>query len=386
VDNQVTTRPTVTPCYAMTTATSTPRFTAPLARPVLVPGLRRLWRGRHRLQLGVDPSRAIVLELPGPAAARVLDLLDGTRSERQVLAAARGYGVTDRVARAMIDSLRAAGLVMGAHTLLPQTFPDPVRRRLAAEAAALALRAPDVTATPAQVLRNRAAARVLITGGGRLAGAIAVALAQAGVGHVAPLLENPADAREVAATINRLAPGARTAVLQRRDATFVVAGGRIGPAGLAAARYHRVAHLSVTMRDGTAVIGPLVPPRGTPCLNCLDLHRQDRDPGWAGLAAQLEKAPAVEPGTAATVLTAAGIAASDVLCWLDRTDPSTLGGCVEITPDGQLRRRRWPPHPACHCTRPARRRHAPHADRPRSGHDPAPRPAPRPAPGDRPHR
>jgi hypothetical protein len=376
VDNSVTACLTVTPCYAMTTATST-RPASPLARPVLVPGLRRLWRGRHRLQLGVDPSRAIVMELPGPAAARVLDLLDGTRSERQVLADARRYGVNNRVARAMIDSLRAAGLVMGAHTLLPQTFPDPVRRRLAAEAAALALRAPDTPATPAQILRRRAGARILIAGGGRLAAAVAVALAEAGVGHVAPELDCPTDAREVAATINRLVPGTRTTTLQRKDATFVVAGGPVGPAGLAAARYHRVAHLSMTMRDGTAVVGPLVPPRGTPCLNCLDLHRRDRDPDWAGLASQLQTAPEMEPGAAATVLTAAGIAAGDVLCWLDRTTPSTLGGCVEVAPGGELRRRRWPPHPACHCIRPSRRRHAPTASASTAG---------APTRGDRPHR
>lgn len=347
----------VTACDGMRTESAPPP--APLARPTLLPGLRRLWRSRHRLQLGVDPSRAVVLELPAPATARVLDLLDGTRSERRVLTDARRYGISELDARAMIDKLRDVGLVVGAQALLPHTFPDPVRRRLAAEAAALALRGTEAPATPAQILRRRAAAKVAITGGGRLAGAVAVALAQAGIGHVALEWDRPAETREVTAAIARYAPGTRTSPLSRRDATFVVQGGAAGPASLAAARYTRLAHLSLVLRDGTAVIGPLVPPQGAPCLNCLDLHRQDRDPDWPGLASQLAAPPDLEPCATATALTAAGVAAGEVLSWLDGTAPTTLGGCVEIADGGLLRRRSWPPHPRCHCTRRTRRRAAP---------------------------
>ena len=50
-------------------------------RPTLLPGLRRLWRDPHRLQLGTGPGRAVILELHRPGRARVLDLLDGTRTE-----------------------------------------------------------------------------------------------------------------------------------------------------------------------------------------------------------------------------------------------------------------------------------------------------------------
>ncbi len=328
----------------------------PLARPTLLPGLRRLWRGRHRLQLGLDPSRAVVLDLPTPGTARVLDLLDGTRSERRVVADARRYGISERDAQAMIDNLRATGLVVGAHALLPHTFPDAVRRRLRAEAASLALRGTDAPATPAQILRRRASARIMINGGGRLVTATGVALAEAGIGHVSPAWDRPAEAREVAAAISRHAPGTRTSPLPRREATFVLEGGTAGPASLTAARYIRLPHLAVTIRDGTAVIGPLVPPRGTPCLNCLDLHRLDRDPDWADLVPQLAAPPDLEPCATATLLTASGIAAGEVLSWLDGTTPSTLGGCVEITGGGQLRRRRWPPHPRCDCARRAHRR------------------------------
>ncbi len=51
-----------------------------VGRLALVPGLRRLWRDRQTVQFGTDPRRAVVLEFADPALARVLDLLDGSRT------------------------------------------------------------------------------------------------------------------------------------------------------------------------------------------------------------------------------------------------------------------------------------------------------------------
>lgn len=346
------------------TSNTAPPPTAPpgsLARPTLLPGLRRLWRNRTRLQLGVDPARAMVLELPHAGAARLLDLLDGTRSEQTVLAQAARYRIGEREARALLAALRAAGLVVGAQTLLPHHLPDPVRLRLADEAAALALRGGAAPATPAQTLRRRQAARVVVTGHGPIATPLAVALAQAGVGHVAPALDRgpagPGTAGQhpdmvLAEVIARAAPDTRTGPVRRRETSLVVQVGATGPANLLAARYaeRRLAHLAVSVRDGIPVVGPLVPPAGGPCLNCVDLHRKDRDPGWPLLAAQLAT-PSREPCGAASVLSAAGLAAGEVLAWLDGETPTTLGGSVEVVAPGRLRRRSWPPHPGCLCRR-----------------------------------
>jgi bacteriocin biosynthesis cyclodehydratase domain-containing protein len=343
-----------------------------VSRPTLLPGLRRLWRGRYRLQLGLDPAHAVVLELPDPAIARVLDLLDGTRPERAVLAEAARRGIAEPTARDLLDRLYTAGLVVGAHTLMPHNLPDAVRRRLSAEAAALALRGHDAPATPAQTLRRRRGARVVVTGQGRLAAPVALALAHAGVGRVTPALTGrvtPGDpllppgrplGAAVADAITATAPGTETAAVRRTEATFVVHVGPVGPGAVAVAGYaqRRMPHLVAGVRDGTAVIGPLVPPAGRPCLNCQELHRQDRDPDWAHLSAQLVTgpAPATDACAAATVLSAAGFAAGEVLAWLDGRRPTTLGASVEIAAPGELRRRSWPPHPHCPCTR-TRRRH-----------------------------
>jgi hypothetical protein len=146
--------------------------------------------------------------------------------------------------------------------------------------------------------------------------------------------------------------------LRRLDTTFVVQVGTTAPASLQAIAYrqHRLAHLAVCLRDGTAVLGPLVPPRGAPCLNCIELHRKDRDPAWPSLAAQLAagappRADVTEAGAAATVLAAASYAAAEVLRYIDGDTPHTLGVTIELAAPGVERRRTWSPHPGCDCLR-----------------------------------
>jgi bacteriocin biosynthesis cyclodehydratase domain-containing protein len=146
--------------------------------------------------------------------------------------------------------------------------------------------------------------------------------------------------------------------LTRGKATFVVLVGHAAPASLTAFSYgtRRLAHLAVCVRDGTVVVGPLVRPGSSPCLNCLDLHRQDLDPDWRAVAAQLHTSSEVgEPVTATTALAAAAFATFEVLTHVDGGTPSTLGATVEITEPGRHTRRQWSQHPSCGCRRRGRR-------------------------------
>ncbi|MFI7520726.1 hypothetical protein [Micromonospora globbae] len=344
---------------------------AALPRPTLVPGLTRLWRDRHTLQLGVGPERAVLVDLADPRAARLLDLLDGTRSERGVLAHPLATDVGSEQARTLLDALRAAGLVVPGHHLLPRDLAGPARARLGAEAGALGLAAPRLPATPAQVLRRRRAARVLVTGAGRPGAAVAVALAQAGVGQIGANLSGPVRPADLVGTgipaaelgrplasavreaIARSAPGTGGLTGRPERADLVVQLGTDRPAALLAAAYarRRQPHLLVTMREGVPVIGPMVRPPVGPCLNCVDLHRADRDPDWPRLAAQLAGEEPAPAGATATLLAAAGFAAAEVLAHLDGVVPETVGGAVEIGGPARFRRRGWPPHPRCGCSR-----------------------------------
>src|SRR5262245_300010 len=102
----------------------------PVRRPLLLPAIRRLWRDHRRLQVGTDPQRAVVLELSDPIQARLLDLLDGTHTERAVLRAARHAGVPPEDAAALLATLTEAGYVVDAHHLLVGRAAEPTRRRL----------------------------------------------------------------------------------------------------------------------------------------------------------------------------------------------------------------------------------------------------------------
>ncbi|PZG23598.1 hypothetical protein C1I95_03000 [Micromonospora craterilacus] len=341
----------------------------PSPRPTLLPGLSQLWRDRHTLQLGLGQERAVLVEVADPRAARLLDLLDGTRSERQVLTGVTGTGVRPEHAQALLDALRTAGLVVPAHTLLPRDLAGPRRARLAAEADALALAAPRLPGTPAQVLRRRLAARVTLTGAGPLGAVIAVALAQAGVGHVHPELPGPVRPvdlvgagiaageigrpldQAVRAAVARAAPGTGTGPLRRHRPDLVIQLGTDRPAALLAAGYtqRRQPHLLVDVREGVPVIGPLVRPPVGPCLRCLDLHRADRDPDWPALAAQLASGTAVPPCATSTLLAATAYAVAEALGQLDGGTPETLNGAIEVVAAGNVRRRHWPPHPRCGC-------------------------------------
>jgi hypothetical protein len=345
-----------------------------VGRPMLLPGLRRLWRDWRTVQLGTDPQRAVLLEFTDPALARVLDLLDGSRTERTIRHDAAALGVPEPDTIALLDALRTAGLALDARTLLPAGLAEPVRRRLTGEAAALALRG---SPRPATAIRRRSDARVLITGYGRLVVPIAAALAEAGVGHVDPavtgrtrsadaalggLLPSDADrprATAAAEAVSRIAPTTNLRPLRDGTATFVVQAGTYRPASLAALAYDKcqVPHLAIEVRDGVAVVGPLVPPSGSPCLNCLDLYRRERDPVWPAVAAQLSTGPEpAHPVAVTTLLTATGYAVDEVLTYLDGGSPQTLGTTIEITGPGRERRRTWPSHHRCECARHRRRR------------------------------
>jgi bacteriocin biosynthesis cyclodehydratase domain-containing protein len=324
------------------------------------------------LQLGTDPARALVLELADPAQARLLDFLDGSYTERGLIRAAGRAGISHDDAAALLRALTAAGYVVDAHSLELTRASETTRRRLAGETTALALRT-----APAVPMRRRLQAQVLVTGTSRLAVPIACILAASGVGHVDPDQSGvtrltdatpggllPGDAhrpRGVAAAeaLRRVAPDVSLTPLRPSRASFVVLVGFSAPPSLTALSYNsrRLAHLAVAVRDGTVVVGPLVRPGRSPCLNCVDLHRADRDPDWRVVAAQLHTSPDVpEPIAATTALTAAAYAAFEVLTHIDGGLPATLGATVEINEPGRSTRREWAQHPACGCRRRARSR------------------------------
>jgi bacteriocin biosynthesis cyclodehydratase domain-containing protein len=213
----------------------------------------------------------------------------------------------------------------------------------------------------------------LVAGDGPLVAPVAAALAAAGVGHIDPALDGvirPGDilvggfgaddvrrprAVAIADAVTRAAPGTDLSAARSKRAAFVVQFGA-RPSATLGARGVRLRHLPVLevgIRLGTVVIGPLVRPRTSPCRNCLELHRRDRDPVWPVLKAQLATAPSgdEEPCAQTTALAGAAYVAEEVLTYLDGAQPRTEAAIVEITRPGEARRRAWAAHPRCQCRR-----------------------------------
>ncbi|HEY6422942.1 MAG TPA: hypothetical protein VIY28_06780 [Pseudonocardiaceae bacterium] len=150
----------------------------------LAPGRTALWRSPSCLQLGLDPQRALVLEgLPEPLAV-LLKRMDGVRSTTELLAEAQAAGSSRDDALAMLADLHGSGLVRDAGTNLgaiDSGQPGWHRIALASEAASWSVH---TTRTTRDVLGRRRAAAVQVVGSGRMAVALATALAAAGVGQV----------------------------------------------------------------------------------------------------------------------------------------------------------------------------------------------------------
>lgn len=117
----------------------------------------------------------------------------------------------------------------------------------------------------------------------------------------------------------------------------------------------RTPHLAVRVREGVGIIGPLVLPGRTSCLNCADLHRADQDPAWPAIAAQLAGKPA-----STDVLFASGTAALAVVQILesvihvrgrDLAPPPVVNATLELDlVAGVAEKRSWYPHPDCQCS------------------------------------
>ena len=158
---------------------------SPVNRPLLIPGLPRVWRGAARApaRLRSRPRRVGAAPRP-PGRRRAGPARRHPARAGRPGARGRARRPGGRRPRACSTPCTRPDSSCPRPRLLPITLPPETRRRLMGEAAALALRSVGGEPAPAAVLRRRAAARVVVTGRGRLGAPIAVALAEAGVGHV----------------------------------------------------------------------------------------------------------------------------------------------------------------------------------------------------------
>jgi hypothetical protein len=338
------------------------------AHPLLPRSVPLLADGAGSLQVGgVDSGDGLRVGTADDGVRRLLRGLDGRRSERAVVADAAQDGLPPAGARALLSTLRSAGLLLDADPadLLAADAGPAAEARTAAEL-------PTALAGTGTGWRARRSATVVVEGATRVGAPLAAVLAASGIGRVSirdPGLTGAADAvvggltaadegrpRSLAAAdaVRRASPLADLRPLPPGAAADVVVLARPWAASdplVAGVQRAGIPHLVATVRGQTGVVGPFVVPGVTSCLRCADLHRRDADPRWPGLAAQLTVGEAPPSGATVTCLLTAVTAAVQVLAFLDGASaPAAIEATLEFAPPDLLPRvRRWPPHPGCDC-------------------------------------
>jgi bacteriocin biosynthesis cyclodehydratase domain-containing protein len=296
---------------------------------------------RARL-LGLDPATAVAIDDLPPALAAMVDELDAPAEQNELVERAVRRGADAAEAHALVRELVAAGVLIDATVLERKA-------------------------------RHRTESTVVVIGAGPLAVGIVLGLVQEGVGTVHVETSGPVLAadlgtgyvdddrgsdrlRATRAALRRLCPGTGTGPPgQRLVPDLVVLTDFLShdPGRVAQLHATGTAHLSVRVRDGIGVVGPLVLPGRTACLGCLERQRCAHDPGWPAVAAQLVgRQGRADP---AAVRATAALATAQALASLDSAaggsgPPPALDTTLELDATaGTLLRRAWSPQPGCGC-------------------------------------
>jgi bacteriocin biosynthesis cyclodehydratase domain-containing protein len=314
--------------------------------PILDPALLQLWRDGHTLQLGLAPDAPVL----GGLDAATTGLLRDNRPQSEAAA-----------------ELRAALARVG----VPTHYGARIGRGpLAPELAAATVLTGSRHAAQERIQR-RGTAYVRIEGVGRVGATVGTLLAAAGIGRVqgedagtvdsadmTPAGARPRDSglrRDVAweAAITRYLDRALTEPdpNQRPDLVILTPVHGLGRQAAQGLVRDNVPHIVARLDGVTAVVGPLVLPGRSCCVNCTDLHRTARDPAWPRLVAQAERHPVADPPyDLALASLAAAQVAIQALTFIAGEHPVIVGGTLETSlRDGITRRRSWARHPACGC-------------------------------------
>ncbi len=332
--------------------------TLPLPRR---PWLRRdvplLWRGEHRLQIGTDPQRLIIIDTTR-SLVNWASTLRGDRTLAEALIAAPVLAPlesTDAIASGTPDGaitqqrlqllhlLHGVGAVADAADMdyfRGSTSPE-YRQQLDRQAAALRHIYSDDRATRA--LPQRRLAAVAVHGRNRLSDLICELLSEAGVGSVlrhAPMsTSREGRHRSKGIDLHVLADSWHPDILDDLGSLA-----------------SDVPHLYVAAWGRTAAIGPLVVPGVSSCLRCRHLHRRDADPLWPRLLVQLSHSrPEVEAIDAALIHLAAAHAVVFATGFLDaqtrveRYEALINRQRLVYAPEGVTMEEPMPAHPLCGC-------------------------------------
>ena len=307
-----------------------------ISNPQLAPGVHFFERNESQIQIGINPSSAIILDKQ--IGKQIFQLLSGNNSVAQICLELNQAGFTESSGRNFLIRLANLGLLTAGPTT--QTYDDknPVsglqRLNLNRE-----------TVGSHQAMKARIACEIAIHGAGRLGTTLALLLASSGYPNIT--VRDSQLVRE-----DDLTPwgASRVDIGNRRDHTVrnlmerMIRGASSHKNSLRFQALRRVeillpdqranfpwiaatsadtfaakdiSYLFAATSSSASLISSIITPGQQPCLRCLHLHRCDQDPAWPRIELQVAAHSAVDTAPIALIIRTALLIQATLNRWVD---------------------------------------------------------------------
>lgn len=307
-----------------------------ISNPQLAPGVHFFERNESQIQIGINPSSAIILDKQ--IGKQIFQLLSGNNSVAQICLELNQAGFTESSGRNFLIQLANLGLLTAGPTT--QTYDDknPVsglqRLNLNRE-----------TVGSHQAMKARIACEIAIHGAGRLGTTLALLLASSGYPNIT--VRDSQLVRE-----DDLTPwgASRVDIGNRRDHTVrnlmerMIRGASSHKNSLRFQALRRVeillpdqranfpwiaatsadtfaakdiSYLFAATSSSASLISSIITPGQQPCLRCLHLHRCDQDPAWPRIELQVAAHSAVDTAPIALIIRTALLIQATLNRWVD---------------------------------------------------------------------
>lgn len=339
-----------------------------ISNPRLAPGVQLYERGKSQIQIGLDPSSALVVDKR--VGKTIGKLLTGANSVSDICRQLSLEGHDPQSSENFLINLSALGLVQAGPTTATYDQQNPVseiqRLNLLRE-----------TSGDLDSITKRIGCELAIRGAGRLGMTVCLLLASAGFPNITvhdATLVGESDLTPWGAT--RIDIGVRRDLVAKNLIERMVRGFSSHKNSL---RYRANQKIEILLPDQRAdypwisatsadelvandtphlfaitsanasIISSVIKPGVNPCLRCMHLHRCDQDQDWSRIDLQVSQNPILDSASIALILNTAFEVVRIVSSWVDDTE--TMSSQIHKLGPNMAQVETYPTyfHPSCGC-------------------------------------
>jgi molybdopterin/thiamine biosynthesis adenylyltransferase len=310
-----------------------------ITNPKLGPGVRLYERSQSQIQIGINPSTAVVVDKKvGKTIGR---LLTGANSVADICGELVKDGHDLSSSKNFLNHLAELGLVESGPIAATHDHQNPVteiqRLNLVRE-----------TSGDLDQINQRIGCEISIRGAGRLGMTVCLMLASAGFPNITvhdSTLISESDLTPWGAS--RIDIGIRRDVVARNLIERMIKGASAHKNSLRFRSHQKIEvilpdqradfpwisaisadqfvatdtpHLFAATSTGTSLVSSVIDPGHTPCLRCLHLHRCDQDPQWPIIDLQVSQNPVIDSAGISLVLKTAMEVTRMILDWINQAE------------------------------------------------------------------